>query len=161
MKVVSNTSLLCYLAWIEKLDLLVALFGEIIIPPAVLDELKAIETPVQVRRSFEQVPAWLKVQIPKSTPDQTLGVLHLGERQAILLAEEIEADLILLDDRDARRIVADRGLRLTGLLGVLDEAANRHLLDITEAIERLCTTSFRVNPALLRSLLERHRKEGG
>lgn len=159
MTVVSDTSPLCYLAWIGQLELLPALFGEVFIPPAVLEELRAAGTPAFVSQHFQNLPDWLKIQTVEFVQqDESLIRLHLGEREAILLAEKIGADLILLDDRDARRIASDRGLRLTGLLGILEEAASRQLLDGPETIEKLQATSFRASPTLLKLFLDRMRK---
>ena len=81
--------------------------------------------------------------------------LQAGERAAILLAESVSADLILLDEKSARRMCTERGLRVTGLLGVLAEAAGRGLVDLAAAVDGLTKTSFRYSPALLRSVLER------
>jgi predicted nucleic acid-binding protein len=156
MTVVSDTSPLCYLAWIEQLDLLPALFGEIIIPPAVLEELKAEGAPAFVRQRFQNPLDWLKVQAVESPQDESLLRLHPGEREAILLAELLRADLVLLDDRDARRIASARGLRLTGLLGVLGEAASRQWIDLPGTIQKLQNTSFRASPSLLKSFLDRY-----
>ena len=87
----------------------------------------------------------------------TLGLerLQAGERAAILLAESTMADMILLDEKAARRVAATRGLRVTGILGVLSEAATRGLLDLASAIDRLRMTSFRASPALLKATLDR------
>ena len=63
MIVVSNTSPLCYLAWIGKLHLLPSLFDEILIPPEVLDELTAAETPEPVRRALS-FPSFLAANRP-------------------------------------------------------------------------------------------------
>lgn len=156
MIVVSNTSPLCYLAWIDSLDLLVELFDEITIPAAVLAELNAPATPTQVRQHFTPLPSWLKIKSVEGAFDRELDKLHLGEKQAIRLAEELGADLILLDEKDARSIAARRGIALTGLLGILDEAANRQLIQMPEAIDKLKATSFRASPTLLKSLLQRH-----
>lgn len=81
--------------------------------------------------------------------------LHAGERAAIILAESINADIILLDEKAARRVAADRGLRVTGLLGVLCEAATRRLVELAPAIDSLRMTSFRTSPALLKATLAR------
>ena len=69
----------------------------------------------------------------------------------------VNADLILLDERAAREVALTRGLQVTGLIGVLDEAATRDLVDIQDAVARLQETSFRTTPRLLRWLLDRHR----
>jgi predicted nucleic acid-binding protein len=85
-----------------------------------------------------------------------LGRLHLGEREAITLAAQLKADLIVLDEKAARRVAVERGLYTTGLLGILDEAATRRLIDLPTAIERLQRTTFRASPRLLKALLDRH-----
>jgi len=72
-----------------------------------------------------------------------------------LLAESINATMILLDEKSARRVAADRGLRVTGTLGVLGEAASRGLVDLAAAIDRLRKTNFRYSPALLKAALDR------
>ena len=81
--------------------------------------------------------------------------LQAGELGAILLAESNKADLILLDEKAARRVAANRGLRVTGTLGVLGEAATRRLVDLPSAIDRLMRTNFRYSPALLKATLDR------
>jgi predicted nucleic acid-binding protein len=71
-----------------------------------------------------------------------------------LLAEAVNAKIILIDEKSARRVAADRGLRVTGTLGILGEAASRGLVDLATAIDRLRKTSFRCSPALLRATLD-------
>jgi predicted nucleic acid-binding protein len=71
------------------------------------------------------------------------------------LAESSQADIILLDEKAARRLAADRGLRVTGILGILGEAATRRLVELAPAIDRLRMTSFRASPALLKATLDR------
>ena len=84
-----------------------------------------------------------------------LEKLQAGEQAAILLAESVKTDIILLDEKAARRVAADRGLRVTGLLGILGEAATRGLVDLAPVIDSLRTTSFRSSPALLKATLDR------
>lgn len=86
-----------------------------------------------------------------------MATLDPGERDAILLVEQLEAGLILLDDYQARRVAQSRNLRIIGLLGILDEAAMQRLVDLPTAIDRLQTTNFRVSDRLIRSLLERYK----
>jgi predicted nucleic acid-binding protein len=84
-----------------------------------------------------------------------LEKLQAGEQGAILLAESINADIILLDEKSARRVAADRGLRITGTLGILGEGAARGLVDLAATIDRLRRTTFRCSPALLKATLDR------
>ncbi|MEM9219877.1 MAG: DUF3368 domain-containing protein [Cyanobacteria bacterium P01_F01_bin.150] len=61
--------------------------------------------------------------------------------------------MLILDDREARQVATERGLAITGLLGLLDRAAYLELIDMVGAIEKLEKTTFRVSKRLLASLL--------
>ena len=67
----------------------------------------------------------------------------------------MKVDVILLDEKAARRVAAGRGLLVTGLLGVLGGAATRGLVELAPAVDRQRTTSFRASPALLKATLDR------
>lgn len=126
------------------------------IPQAVRDELNAEGAPAIVRTWIAHPPSWLQIQSVVTTPDASLDRLHLGEREAIALAAQLQAELIVLDEKAARRIAVERRLNTTGLLGILDEAATRRLIDLSTAVERLQQTTFRASPRLLKALLDRH-----
>jgi predicted nucleic acid-binding protein len=152
MIVVSNTSPLNYLALIELAYLLEQLFGRLLIPEAVLEELQARGAPEAVRRFLESKPGWLEVR-PAGNVSTDLLRLDAGEREAIALAGTVRADLILLDERRARVTARDLGLQVAGTLGVLDQAARRGLVVLDVAIERLAKTNFRVRPGLISGLI--------
>ena len=136
--VVSNTSPINYLVLIDQIEVLPALFGEIAIPEAVRDELMHPDAPDALRAWIAHPPVWLHVEaVVPDTSDATLQRLHRGERDAIVLAERLNADLIILDERAAREVALSRGLQVTGLIGVLDEAATRDLVDIQDVVVRL------------------------
>jgi predicted nucleic acid-binding protein len=78
--------------------------------------------------------------------------LDPGERDAILLAESLNADLLLLDENLGRQAARQRKLRVTGTLGLLDRAASRGLIDLSASLDRLTQTNFRVSPKLLQQL---------
>ncbi len=85
-----------------------------------------------------------------------LDALDPGERAAIVLAEQQGANLIIIDDSLGRQVAQSFGLRVTGLLGVLDEAARQNLVDFPKAISRLQETTFRASSQLIQSLLQRY-----
>jgi predicted nucleic acid-binding protein len=156
MRVISNTSPLCYSILIGVAHVLPKLFGAVTIPKAVRDELRHPSAPERVRAWMRERPEWLRVETVENGPvAEALTRLHPGEREAILLAEQTGADLIVIDEKVARHMASERGLRLTGLLGVLDEAATQDLIDASVAVERLNQTNFRVAPSLLKSLVDR------
>ena len=142
MIVVADTSVLCYLVLIEQIELFPRLFGQIVIPQAVYEELRAEGAPAQLQEWMRRLPTWLEIYSVTAIGDITLESLHSGEREAILLAEELEADLIILDEKAARQIARERGLNLTGLLGILETAATRQLIDLPAVLERLQQTTF-------------------
>lgn len=156
MIVVLSTSPIYYLVLIGEVDVFSQLFGRVIIPQAVCDELSAPEVPIQLQNWIAQPPAWLEIQSAVNTPETMLERLYPGERETIVLAEQLGADLLVLDEKAARQLAVARGLKVTGLLGLLDEAATRGFIDLPTVVKRLQQTSFRASPSLLESLLARH-----
>ena len=155
MIVISDTTPLNYLVLIERQDLLAQLFERVIIPQAVWAELQVEGTPESVRAWLADQPDWLEIRQANFPADAALAMLDHGEQEAILLAQELHADLLLIDDKDGRLEAVRRNLVVVGTLGVLDKAAERGLVDLPDTLARLRQTSFRVAPVLLDSLLER------
>jgi predicted nucleic acid-binding protein len=152
MIVIADTSALNYLV-IAGYDLLLPkLFGSILIPQAVFEELSDPGAPDLVSRWIGTLPEWVQIQaVPGFVPP--IGNLGKGETEGIALAEALSADLILIDDADARAEAERRRLKVTGTLGVLRLAALRQFVDLSEAVARLRTTNFSVSPRLLDELL--------
>ncbi|MGB7282686.1 MAG: DUF3368 domain-containing protein [Candidatus Acidiferrum sp.] len=84
--------------------------------------------------------------------------MDAGERSAILLAESIHADLLLIDERAGANLAQRRGLAVTGTLGVLDLASRADLISLRDVFARLQGTNFRYPPSLLEILLEEEKK---
>jgi predicted nucleic acid-binding protein len=156
MIVVSDTSPICYLLLIGEIELLPQLYGQVLIPQAVQHELANERSPAVVQAWIGQPPEWLAIQTVNIPSDSDLANLDLGERAAIVLALATKADLIVIDDLLGRQVARLRQLRVTGLLGILDEAARQNLVNFPEAIARLQQTSFRASSQLIQSLLQRH-----
>jgi uncharacterized protein DUF3368 len=102
-------------------------------------------------------PPWLELKAPTTTGERIAG-LHSGEAAAIALAEELRADRILIDEQQARKAAAERRLRVTGTIGVLEAAAERELIDLGQAFDRLKQTDFWVTPKFLAERLTRFRE---
>jgi predicted nucleic acid-binding protein len=155
MIAVADTSPICYLVLIGQIDILSKLFSRVVVSPAVLAELLHDDAPEAVRDWAGNLPSWISVE--ENIIGTTVGMekLQAGEQSAILLAEPVKADMILLDEKAARRVAADRGLRVTGTLGVLGEAAARRLVDLPTAIDRLRRTNFRYSPVVMKAALDR------
>ena len=122
MRVVSNTSPILNLAIIDQLHLLREQMGEIHVPPAVVEELRVEESlpgSATVRQAFND--GWLQVKTATnvSLMRALLQELDAGEAAAIALALEVGADLLLVDEREARRVAGVLNLRVTGVIGIL------------------------------------------
>ena len=161
--VVADATPLHYLILIDAIDVLPRLFERIHVPVEVRDELICEATPPRVRSWLQKPPEWLEVlgAAVAASEDAVLAALDLGERAAIVLAESIHADLLLIDDRAGAILAQRRGLAVTGTLGISDLASQAGLLHLQDAFQRLQKTNFRYPPSLLESLLkeERNRKK--
>lgn len=80
--------------------------------------------------------------------------LDEGEVHAIALAEELKADHLLIDEWAARAVARSRGLHVVGTLGVLDQAAERDLIDLKQTLDRLQGTTFRIERKIMDLLIE-------
>ena len=156
MIIVSDTSPLNYLILIDSQDVLPTLFGQIIIPQAVLNELQHAKTPEKIKDWIAAKPIWLEVRNVRVSPINKLENLDYGEREAIFLAEELSADAILIDEKDGRREAAKLGFITIGTLSVLDRAAEKGLISFAEAIDRLRKTPFREPKQIVEALLNKH-----
>lgn len=153
MLVISDTSPLNILVRIDQVNIMPSLFGQVWVPPVVVEELSHAGTPQVVRDWMATRPSWLKVQAPAIIDERI--PLDAGERAAICLARELKADLLLLDDQKARRFAQREGLPITGTLGILELAAAQGLLTLSETVQRLQATDFRLANYLLEEALER------
>ena len=153
MIVVADTTPINYLILIEEIEVLPKLYGRVVIPPAVREELMRPRAPTRVQEWMNEPPDWLEILSPTVTVDSSLAKLDAGERDAIALAEELSADQLIVDELLGRREAERRSLPVIGTVGVLREAAELGLLDLRGAFERLQQTSFHVSPAILASLL--------
>ena len=153
MIIVSDTSAICYLLLINQIEILQILYGVVTIPQTVAQELSASESPSVVKSWITSPPNWLQIYAIATPQVIELEKLDPGEREAILLAEELKADLVILDDKAARRMALERGLKIIGLLGILKDASSSGLLDLEKTFEQLRKVGFWVSPSLLERLL--------
>ena len=151
--VVADTSPLNYLILIEAIDLLPRLYGGIVIPVEVLNELTDGGAPRPVSEWAMKLPECVEVRSVQSVNDPALSPLDLGERCAILLAQSEAEVLLLIDEAAGRREASRRGIPNTGTVGVLRAASIARLVDLPSALARLVATNFRVSRSLLDELI--------
>jgi predicted nucleic acid-binding protein len=150
--VVADTGPINYLVLIGRIDILPVLFEHVILPTAVRNELAQSGAPSSVQKWIASPPPWVEV---KQRLRSSLGAstLDLGEEEAIDLAVEIHADMILMDDRDGVAVARSKGIEVTGTLGVLAMAAREGLINLGDAFEQIKRTNFRYRQEIMDQLL--------
>jgi predicted nucleic acid-binding protein len=151
--VIADTGAINYLILIGHIDVLPALLDRAILPAAVRDELKHRKAPAPVQQWIADPPSWAEVHHTAHVHDASMEELDAGEEDAIALAVELRADLILMDNRDGVRIARNKGFRVAGTLGILSMAAEGCLVNLAEAFERIKRTSFHYRQETMDQLL--------
>ena len=127
MIVVSDTSPVTALLTIGQAEILQKLFGQVIVPQSVREELS---------RSHRDLPSWLHVEAIKdlAKKERLRKSVDAGEAEAIVLAKELGADQLLIDEKKGRRIAISEGIPVIGLLGVVLLAKRSNLLPSARAV---------------------------
>ena len=153
MIVVSDTSAISNLLQIDLVDLLHDLYEEIIIPPAVSDELYQIENHEVALSRIK----WIKTVRPEN---QVLvhalsDDLDKGESEAIALAIELDAEYLIIDEFMGRYLASEKyHLKIVGVLGILIQAKKKGLIDnVKTPVSLLRHNGFRLNQALVDKVL--------
>jgi predicted nucleic acid-binding protein len=135
--VVADTTPLNYLILMGRVEILNLLYGRVLIPDAVLQEILAPRAPLAVRAWARSLPDW--VEVANVNLDTTVWPKQLGagEVEAIHLALERRADIVMMDDQAGRRVAEQRGLFVSGTLAVLLQAARLSLLDFDQSVAEL------------------------
>jgi len=156
LRAICNTSPLILLAKIHRLDLLVQLYEEVVIPASVLDEVKA-----KPGKEAGQVQALLqnrKCLIRKAAKRAMAGTpsdLGAGEREVVTLALEAKTALVVLDDQQGRCVARERGLSITGTVGVLIEARGRGLIpSVRRELDRLIEAGMWMDEVFYHRILQ-------
>jgi hypothetical protein len=122
MLAVSNTSPISNLASIGRLGLLKSQFSELWIPDAVFVELTSHPDPIALNTIQTAVrDRWIRIGAPRNSGLLRLLLLqlHRGEAEAIALATDLHAEIVLIDEQEGRQLASKTGLAVTGVLGVL------------------------------------------
>ena len=155
MIVIADTTPIITLMKLGRLDLLERLFGIVTVPNAVYEELVenskySVEAQIIVKCSFLkrcEVSDRQSIKILR----EVVG-LDAGESEAIALAEETVADLLIIDERKGRRVAKQMELKITGTIGILLQAFDCQMVSKTEILiyaEQLRKSNIRISESLL------------
>ena len=153
MIIISDTSPNTNLIQLGKLDLLQRLFATIIIPNKVYEELVVYENHRIIMESIN----WITV-IPVSDTEKVELLkreLDAGEAEAIVLAKELNCDLLLIDERKGREVAQSQNIKIIGLLGVLIRAKQQGFIPLLRPLLKRLTNEigFRVDRNLFEYIL--------
>lgn len=132
---------------IGQLDLLRAVFGSLVIPTAVRHEVFQAQTP----------PAWIQEQVLQQPIASQIASARLGagEREAIALALESNAALLILDDLPARRLAQALGIKVIGSAGILSRAKELKIVTrIRPLLEEMQKFDFRISDQVMEGILK-------
>lgn len=156
MIVVSDTTPLIGLASIQRFDLLRQLFGELFIAQAVYDEAVVAGREAGGAKREVSTAAWIKSMQVKDrlAVDVLLDELDLGEAETIVLARELGADWVLMDEKKGRRKLTQMGLQKIGTVGILLEAKQIGLIPVIRPeLEQLQQRGFGISQAVIDAVL--------
>ena len=160
MIVVSDTTPLITLMKAEKLDILHRLFGEVMIPEAVFSEVTGNDT---FRNEEDTIRNSDYIKVVKVRDDsqvmflQRATGLDLGESQAIIYADEVKADLLLMDEVAGRKVAQNMKLPIAGSIGILIRAFQSGIITTEEAddaIDRIRKANRHISEKLLNKAYE-------
>jgi hypothetical protein len=150
--VVSDTTPLHYLVLIGQVSVLEKLYGQVIVPPAVLQELGHPSAPPAISAWAKSPPAWLTVQSPALIPPR-FDNLDFGERQALALAKEIRADFVLLDDKVPAGLPKAKPSRSRAHWASWRDAAKAGLLNFRATVQTLQRTTMHLEAQLAERII--------
>ena len=144
--VIADTSCLIILSKINQIEILRALYSEVIITAEIKIEFE------------EELPSWMKVMNPKDKDFQKALELQIdpGEASAIALYRDIPNCLLVLDDLKARKVAQFFSINYTGTLGILAKARQKGIIpELKPILNKILQTNFRIAPRVLHELLIR------
>ncbi len=154
--VVSDTSVISNFMHLNRLDLLRMIYRQVVIPPTVWNELGKLEQ-IGFDISILTDAEWIRVVEPddQTSISKLRGSLDMGEVEALILAEELSADFLLIDELPGRKEAARRNIATIGTLGILLKAKTANLIPhIKPPMDTLRTAGFWISPALYAFVLK-------
>ena len=160
MRIISDTTPIISLIKINRLDLLEKLFEEVLIPEAVYRELTT-NALFENEAKIVKTSSFLKtssVQNRKSLQLlQAVSGLDDGESEAIILADELKSDVLIMDERKGRKVAEKLGIKITGTVGVLLQSYSENMIssdEIKTYLDQLKNSNIRLSESLIQKALE-------
>ncbi len=159
MTIISDTTPIISLIKINRIDLLEKLFGEVLIPEAVFKEL-ITNTVFENEARIVKSSTFLKTQAVQNIKAlkilQAASGLDDGESEAIILADELKSDVLIIDERKGRKVAQNLGIPITGTIGILIQAHDEKMLSSEEIkmyLEQLKNSNIRLSENLIQEAL--------
>ncbi len=151
--IVSNSTPLIAFARIGELVLLQRIVGQVLIPEAVWQEITRANN--RLGAAEIRTASWVEVRAVRTNPPELFLLLDRGEAETIVLAEEIVADDLLLDERAARSVALARGLRIIRTAGLLVRAKRRGVISrVRPFLERMQEQGIHYSGQFLEAFLQ-------
>lgn len=159
MIIISDTTPIISLIKINRLDLLEELFGEVLIPDAVFRELT---TNVTFKEEADIVKSSEFIKVSSIQNRKSLEILQAasgldaGESEAIILADELKSDVLIIDERRGRKVAQNLGIAITGTIGILIQAYHEKILseeEVKSCFKYLKNSSIRLSDTLIQEAL--------
>ena len=154
-KVVVNTTPLIALSHVSQLDVLKRLYGEIIIPEAVYREL-SIKTESICKKAVDNSLEWIRIKSISNEMAKAMykTQLHDGEVEVMILSKEIAADVVIIDDANAKKHAKYLGFPVTGTLGVLIKAKREgYINELKPIFSQMVENGIYISQSLMESCL--------
>jgi len=155
LTVVSNSTPLIALSRIGRLDLLKQYFSEIVIPQAVYQEVVVSGGDRCGAKEVKKLERIKVKEIKNNLAVETFGtIVDRGEAEAIVLAAEMKASLLMIDDADGRGVALGMGLKVTGTVGILLMAAKDGKVELKRSLDQLLAAGFRLSEKEYQRIIE-------
>ena len=155
-KVVVNTTPLIALSHVGQLDILKKLYGKVTIPEAVYNEL-SVKAESVCKKAVDSSLDWIRVDKIKNQMAKTMykTQLHDGEVEVMILAKEVAADVVIIDDANAKKHAKYLGLPVTGTLGVLIKAKQKgYINELRPMLQRMVESGIYLSQSLIELCLK-------
>ena len=158
-KVIVNSTPLIILSKIGELEILKNLYGDIMIPRAVFEEVTRKNDLAKEKILNSE---WIKILEVQDKSDRKIyqAKLHDGEVEVMMLAKEISADLLIIDDNAAKKTAKFLGFTVTGTLGILLKAkAEKIISEVRPILEKMLAEKFYISDEILNLVLKTAREK--